>query len=142
MTEHEESRFAQVSALHNEFLTIDEEPRNPLLDAVDDPLLADLTEEQARVESESLLVEFGDVLCDELPGVLPPFRPVNHHLSSLIPRSRLVLVRTPCRTSTLVSGLLIVSSTCRAGDGVLLLWIRRAQCLRFPRRIQAKLVSS
>ena len=85
MTGDEESRFAQVSALHNEFLTIDEEPRNPLLDVVDDPMQPDLTEEEARVAAESLLAEFSDVLCDELPGVLPPFRPVNHHIQLVDP---------------------------------------------------------
>ena len=85
MTEDEASRFAQVSVIHNEFLTIEEEPRNPLLDVVDDPLLPDLSEEEARVEAEALLVEFGDVLCDELPGVLPPFRPVNHHIALVDP---------------------------------------------------------
>ena len=80
MTEDEVRCFAMVTSCVNGDVTVKEEPRNPLIDVVDDPSIPDLSEEEAALAAEALKLEFDDVLCNELPGWLPPFRPVNYRI--------------------------------------------------------------
>ena len=115
--------------------TIEEEPRNPLLDVVEDPSVPDLTEEEAVAAAEALKVEFGDVLCDELPGELPPFRPVNHRIVLIDPE-----VKTRPRSDPMPNkyskqwGLLIASSTSRADDGAPRLWTLLCAMFAIPKK--------
>jgi len=83
MTSDESHRFAVLSVRTNvpgidDY--VDYEPHNPLLDVIEDLDIEDYTPEEARRLAEALLEEFSDVVVDELPSRLPPFRPINHEI--------------------------------------------------------------
>ncbi|GAA5974795.1 hypothetical protein JCM11641_007267 [Rhodosporidiobolus odoratus] len=63
---------------------VDYEPHNPLLDEDDDdPLLPDISAEEAEAAVQALLERFSDVLVSELPNRLPPHRPEDHSIDLL-----------------------------------------------------------
>ncbi|GAA6001491.1 hypothetical protein JCM5350_002153, partial [Sporobolomyces pararoseus] len=60
---------------------VDYEPRNSLYDIKDDDdSKEEVSEEEKTRQLNDLLDEFSDVLVDELPDRLPPFRPINHEI--------------------------------------------------------------
>ncbi|GAA5825093.1 hypothetical protein JCM10212_000157, partial [Sporobolomyces blumeae] len=83
MTDDESHRFALCSVLADvpgieDY--VDYEPHNPLLDQDEDSSMADLTKGKAIEALNELVERFSDVIVDELPDRLPPFRPINHEV--------------------------------------------------------------
>jgi hypothetical protein len=89
MTEDEAAQFSKVDVMIQGMVDGDkfiaDEDHNPLSDVVDDPSVLDYTADEAKSRADALLVEFDDVLCDDLPNCLPPFRSVNHNIVLIIP---------------------------------------------------------
>lgn len=85
MTTDETARFNMIEGMVDGDEFIADEDHNPLADVVDDPSVPDYSAEEARVLADALLVEFDDVLCDDLPDCLPPFRSVNHEIVLIDP---------------------------------------------------------